>query len=58
MRKASKAVGELALRWDAAVVNTPAVRYGSEIHPFYTGGVGHAGSPTLSKIFCSKLTCV
>ncbi|MDD4237999.1 MAG: thiamine pyrophosphate-binding protein [Desulfotomaculaceae bacterium] len=58
-RKASEAVGELALRWGAAVVNTLAgTGVTARSHPLYAGGVGHAGSPASSKILQQADLCL
>ncbi len=58
-RKASEAVGELALRWGAAVVNTLAgTGVVARSHPFYAGGLGHAGSPASSKILQQADLCL
>jgi pyruvate oxidase len=58
-RKAGEAIGELALKWGAAVVNTLAgTGVVARSHPYYAGGVGHAGSPVSSRILKRADLCL
>ncbi|OPX85480.1 MAG: putative thiamine pyrophosphate-containing protein YdaP [Pelotomaculum sp. PtaB.Bin104] len=58
-RQAGAAVGELALRWGAAIINTLAGTGAvDKSHPFYVGGLGHAGSPASAKILRQADLCL
>lgn len=58
-RKAGEAIAELALKWGAAVVTTLAgTGVVARSHPYYAGGLGHAGSPAASKILNHADLCL
>lgn len=58
-RQAGAAVGELARRWGAAIINTLA---GTGVvdrgHPLYVGGLGQAGSPASARILSQADLCL
>lgn len=58
-RKAGRVLGELSLRWGAAIVNTLAgMGVVDRDHPYYVGGLGHAGSPASSRLLSRADLCL
>ncbi|OPZ75670.1 MAG: putative thiamine pyrophosphate-containing protein YdaP [Firmicutes bacterium ADurb.Bin456] len=58
-RKAGVVLGELSLRWGAAVVSTLAgMGVVDRNHPYYVGGLGQAGSPASSLLLNQADLCL
>ncbi len=58
-RKAGRFLGELSLRWGAAIINTLAgTGVVDRYHPYYVGGLGHAGSPASARLLSQADLCL
>lgn len=58
-RKAGRFLSELSLRWGAAIINTLAgTGVVDRYHPYYVGGLGHAGSPASARLLSQADLCL
>ena len=58
-REAAGVLGELSLRWGAAIVTTLAgTGVVDRYHPYYVGGLGHAGSPSSTRLLSQADLCL